>query len=98
MPLGFAPWPGRGLPATVEPIWRHEPIRRSLSDCPFPVCGLKLLFAFPCDFPGRIRRPQHQAIADEFVTAHQIAALARLQIVVAVMRHRAGWSLARGGG
>ena len=22
-------------PSTVEPTWRHEPIRRSLSDCPF---------------------------------------------------------------
>src|SRR5580692_7088720 len=91
MPLGLAPCPCRGLPSTVEPIWRHEPIRRSLSDCPFTCCVPNLLYAFPSYFHSRMRRPQYQSIADEFVTTHQIAALARLQIIVAMMDHRAGF-------
>src|SRR5580700_9170755 len=90
MPLGLAPCPCRGLPSTVDPTCRHEPIRRSLSDCLFTCCVPKLLYAFPSYFHGRIRRPQHQAVAGEFVAAHQIAALARLQIVMAMMDHRAG--------
>src|SRR5580693_6177457 len=68
------------------------PIVRSLAAFPnYLMRSQILLYSLPCDFHGRVRRPQHQAVAGEFVSTHQIAALARLQIVVAMMDHRAGF-------
>src|SRR5689334_5995897 len=48
------------------------------------------LDALPGDFERRVRRAQDQAVADEFVAADEIAALAGLQVVGAMMRDRAG--------
>src|SRR5580692_5161002 len=70
-----------------------------------PSCGIKRSMnacssgasfdPFPSDFHRRIGWAQNEAVADEFVTAHQIPRIARLDAVEAMMRHGSGFGVDR---